>query len=470
MADGGAARVPPQDLDAEAAVLSAILTEPAALDEVREIMTPADCYADANRRIFETAIALADSGQPVDAVTVAAALRTTGKLEQIGGTPYLGQLAGSTPSVANLEAYARIVTQCRRRRDMISLCRETVAEAFGDVGDFEDWAQAFEAKAFALAHGPAAREPAEPMAALVPKTLTRMRNRRESGQKQPGISTGYVDLTKAIGGWESRLVYIIAGRPGMGKSSLMLGSCVEAAKDALKDETREFVLFASAEMPKEQLAERALAAEANIPLGQIRSGHVGRDEWKSLALASETLRKIPLLIDYVPGATASVLRSSVRRAAAKTGGRPRLVAIDYVQLLRGERQKGDTRETEVAGLMRQLVWLASEFECPIIVGSQLNRGLEARSVRDKRPQLSDLRESGALEQDAYGVLMLYRDDYYNKDSKNPGVLEVIVSKLRNGATGSVELRFIGDTTGIANLARADIDDDFPGEPEPSDES
>lgn len=449
MADGGATRIPPNDLDAEGAVLASCLLERAALDETREILSPEDFYADANRRIYETILELDASGQPPDAVTVASSLRTGGRLEQVGGMAYLAQLSGATPSVANVAAHARLVAQKARQRRLIALCWHYAAEGYGDVGDVDEWAQGLEARVYEQAHAKTEREPAEAMATLVPKSLTAIRERHEAGGKAPGLDTGWRDLTRAVGGWEKELVYIVAGRPGMGKSALMLGACVNAAKAG------SFALFVSAEMPKEQLAARALAAEANIRLSSIRSGNVQRGDWSSLTYAAQTLKDIPLMIDYAPGATAGIIRSSVRRASSKMGMRPALIAVDYLQVLRGERLKGDSREAEVAGLMRQMVWIAGEFGCPVLVGSQLNRGVEARSVRDKRPALSDLRESGAIEQDAYGVLMLYRDEYYNKGSDKPGVLEVIIGKLRNGATGTVELAFIGDSTGIANLASAE---------------
>jgi len=447
VADGGASRVPPSDLDAEAAVLAAVLLERSALDEAREILEPDDFYSAANKLIFRTAIELDAEGAPPDVVVISSRLRTAGKLEGIGGTPYLAQLSGGTPAVANLSAHARIVAQKARQRRLISVCHEYAANGYGDVGDVDEWAQSLESKIYQLAHGKTEREPAESLGVLVPRAVGNMRERQAAGGLPPGLETGWRDLTKAIGGWEKELPYVIAGRPGMGKSSLMLGACVNVAR---KD---EFAMFISAEMPKEQLAARALAAESQTPLSRIRSGNISESEWPSVLVAAEALRKIPLMIDYAPGATIGTIRSSVRRASSHMGRRPALLAIDYLQVLRGERQKGDSRETEVADLMRQMVWIASEFKCPVLVGSQLNRGVESRSVKDKRPQLADLRESGAIEQDAYGVLMLYRDEYYNKSSDKQGVLEVIIGKLRNGATGTVELHFAGESTRVSNLAR-----------------
>lgn len=449
MADGGGARVPQHDLDAEGAVLAAVFEDRAALDEVQEILTGPDFYADANRRIFDAILELVAIGQPPDVVTVAARLREQGRLAQIGGMPYLAQLAGSTPSTANVAAHARIVADKARQRQLVAVCQKHAAEGYGDVGNVSEWAQGLEAQVFSIAQARLEREPAEPMSDLMPKTVKRMQERKASGVPMVGLETGWVDVTRQIGGWEDCLPYVIAGRPGMGKTAFMLGACINVARPK-ENAPGDFAFFGSAEMPKEQLAQRALAAESNVPLQSIRGWDLNQTELNATLLAAENLRKMPLVIDYLPGATVATIRSSIRRASVLMKRKPRMIAIDYLQILKGERQSGDSRDTEVAGLMRGMVWIAAEFGCPVLVGSQLNRDCEKRP--DKRPQLSDLRESGGIEQDAYAVCFFYRDEYYNKRSSDVGVLEAIWAKLRNGATGTVKLHFQGDTTRISNLA------------------
>jgi replicative DNA helicase len=272
----------------------------------------------------------------------------------------------------------------------------------------------------------------------------------EVGGENPGLDTGWTALTSAIGGWEDSQTYVVAGRPGMGKSAAMLGACLNVARAG------NFAVFVSAEMPKDQLASRALAVESNLNMAALRAGKLKRaneiNEWATLVKAADRLKRHQLWIDYKPGATIGAIKSSIRKASAKQGGKkPRLIAIDYLQILKGERQKGDTRETEVASIMRGVLSIGAEFGCPVLLGSQLNRGVESRTVKDKRPALGDLRESGAIEQDAYGVIMLYRDEYYHPATEEPGVIEFIVAKNRNGGPKLVKLHFTADSTRISNL-------------------
>jgi replicative DNA helicase len=446
MANAAPVRVPPNDLDAEAAVLCAMLMDPTVLDALDGAITPADFYSDANRAIFQEALSLRGIGQPVDALTVMSALRDAGKLERIGGAPYLAQISDATPAVAHVEGHARIVSLKAQQRRLVSTCERYAAEGYGNVGDVAEWAQGLEREVFEAAHGGAQLDPAQPMSELAPAVLADTKARKEAGGVAPGLDTGWRDLTKAIGGWEDSLVYVVAGRPGMGKSALLLAACLNVAK------TGEMAVFVSAEMPKDQLASRALATESNISVSGVRAGKVTQDEYYSLTLAADRLKRWPLWLDFKQGATIGAIRSSIRKAAAAAKKKPRIIAIDYLQILTGQRGKGENRESEVAWLMRQMLSIAAEFKCPVLVGSQLNRGVESRAVKEKRPALGDLRESGAIEQDAYGVLMLYRDEYYHQASEDRGVLEVIIAKNRNGGAGTVRLHFTADSTRISNLA------------------
>jgi replicative DNA helicase len=441
-----AGRVPPSDLDAEGAVLCAALLDSAALDEAEGTLTASDFYADCNRRIWEAIVECRTAGQPADIVTVASLLRDQGRLAQIGGAPYLAQLANATPAIAHVEAHARIVVDKARQRRLIAIAQRYAAEGYCDIGSVEDWAQRFEREVFEATRGATERDPAESLATLVPDALSAIRERQEAGGRAPGADTGWRDLTNKIGGWEDGLVYVIAGRPGMGKSATMLGAALNIAKRG------ELAVFFSAEMPKDQLTARAVAAEANLDTMRVRSGKLNTDEFNSLCVAANRISRCPLWIDHKAGATAAMIRSSIRRASAKSQKKPRFVAVDYLQILKGKRDKGENREGEVSGLMREMLGIADEFQCPVIVGSQLNRGVENRAVKDKRPTLGDLRESGSIEQDAYGVLMLYRDEYYHEDSPDRGILEVIIAKNRNGGPGRVNLHFTAESTRISNLA------------------
>lgn len=437
-------RVPPSDLDAEAAVLCACLLAPESLDEIQDILKPSDFFSDANRLIFEVIRAQAGIGQPTDVVTVAATLRDSNKLDRIGGMSYLAQLADATPAVSHVEAHARIVADKARQRRLLTICQRHAVTGYS-IESIDGWAQELEREVFEVAHGGIEIDPAEPLADLAVSALGDIKRRMQVGGENPGLDTGWTALTSAIGGWEDSQTYVVAGRPGMGKSAVMLGACLNVAR------AEEFAVFVSAEMPKDQLASRALAVEANLNMANVRAGRLDRNQWATLVKAADRLKKHPLWIDYKPGATIGAIKSSIRKAAAKQGRKPRLVAIDYLQILKGDRQKGDSRETEVAGIMRGVLSIASEFKCPVLLGSQLNRGVESRTVKDKRPSLGDLRESGAIEQDAYGVIMLYRDEYYHPETEEPGVIEFIVAKNRNGGPKTVKLHFTPDSTRISNL-------------------
>lgn len=451
MADGAPGKTPPADLDAEAAVLCAVLHNGQVLDELADILSPVEFYADANRTIYEAALAVHATGQPVDIRTVWARLNDTGKAQRVGGTPYLAQLSDASPMVAHVEAHARIVVDKYRQRRLIGICQRYAVEGYGEIGSVDEWCQRIEHEVFEATQGRKERDPAEALATLVPDTMSGIKERQEIGGRAPGLATGWRDLTDKIGGWEHSVVYVVAGRPGMGKSAYMLGACLNVASKG------DLAIFFSAEMPKEQLAARALASEANLNMMALRSGKLSKEDFASLTVAAGRISKWPLWIDYKAGATVANIRSSIRKASAKAGKPPALVAVDYLQILKGHRSKGDSREVEVSGLMRETVEMAAEFKCPVILGSQINRAVESRNVKDKRPSLADLRESGAIEQDAYNVQLLYRDEYYHEDSPDRGILEVIIAKNRNGGPGKLQLAFTADSTRIRGLVEDEYD-------------
>lgn len=487
MSDAGAAlaRVPPSDLDAEAAVLSSILLDASAFDTVQDQLRPDHFYADANRRIYEAAFELSSSGRPVDVVSVAGFLRDRNRLDQIGGTPYLAQLADATPAVAHVGAHAQVVREKWRLRQLIAICQRYAAEGYAVPPDVQKFIDQAEQAIFDIART-AEGSSVEPIRDAVVRAFKILEEAERRGGGVTGIPTGFTRLDRQCSGMHSGDLYIVAGRPGMGKTSFVLNVALNVASarvapstgndeyfQAPAEEAGYGVLFCSLEMPKEQLAARLLASEARVDMSNIRSGSMSREDWSKLTEAASRLARLPLWLDDAPALTLMDLRAKVRRLQAEIArgdgpnrlGRLGLVVVDYLQLMQGRRDAG-SREQEISELSRGLKQLAKEMRVPVLALSQLNRAVETRTSKDKRPQLSDLRESGAIEQDADTILFIYRDDYYFKDSESKGVAEIIVAKQRNGPTGSVMTRFTAAYTRFDNLEAEELGvdqfDDFGG--------
>lgn len=445
------AQVTPSDLDAEAVALSAAINDRAAFDDVALILRPPHFYAEANRRIWEAALALDAEGRTVDVTSLAGYLRDKKQLEAVGGAAYLAQIVAGTPAVAHADEHARRVVEKWRSRRIIEECRRFAAVAHSDDVDDAQALALNAAQALSdIAQEDGVRGGPEGLDTLLPRTLDVVRERHRGGSPTYGVPTGLYDYDRKLGGCllNSHL-HIVAGRPGMGKTAFILALLAGAAKQGIG------AAAISVEMDREQLAMRFLAAESGIATDAVMSGSMREDKLEELALASERIDRLPLCIDDVTGgkATIGAIRASVRtmqRNLAARGARLGIVGIDYLQILDGEPQKGESREQEIARLTKRLLWMAQEFGVPVVVGSQLNRSVESRA--EKRPLLSDLRESGAIEQDAYTVTLLYRDEYYEPKSKDRGVLEANVGKNRNGSTGTVKLHFSAHSTGIHNLA------------------
>jgi replicative DNA helicase len=450
VADGAAeGRVPPSDLDAEAAVLSAILLDPEAFDRVQELLRSEHFYADANRRIYEAVVDLNSNGRPVDIVSVAGYLRDKGRLQQIGGSPYLAQLSDATPAVAHVEAHAKVIREKWRVRQLIGTCQRFAAEAYGDYGEADTFLQNSAQAVSEVVDAGEGSDPAELLSDVLPGTLKALGERARSGTGLSGVDTGLRALNARTGGLARGKVHVIGARPGMGKSTLLLQIARNVAARGLG------AIFASCEMTKDELALKLLSADARVDHHRVRSGRIERSEWPALAQAHGQLVKLPLCLRYCPGLTIPLLRATVRQQHNRLRARGvalGLVAVDYLQIMNGQRERGQSREEVVAGLMRGLLQVASEFDVPILVACQLNRSLESRSNKSKRPQLSDLRESGGIEQDAYTVTLLYRDDYYNRDSGQRGVLEANVAKTRGCPTGRAPLRISLEYSRVDDLA------------------
>lgn len=461
-----AGRVPPSDLDCEAAVLSACMLDPTAVDLVRTVIpNPRMMYADANFRILSAVYALADAGTPPDIVAVAGYLRDGNRLDQVGGTPYLAQLADATPSVAHVEDHARRIVEKARVRGMISVCQMFAAEGYGDIGPAEEWLGRAEQAVFEAAAAGTNEDGAEGIDPILKRVLGDVWD-RQSGRAAVtlGVPTCTDGLTRHMNGWRRGKVHIIAARPGVGKTAAGLQNAIECARSG------ELAVFVSLEMEKWELVLRAISQYARVDGKRLEMGQMNREEINRVLTAAEMLAKLPLVFDYCPGATVAHVRSVVRRAQSEDrkarGADTKLgmVVVDYVQLMKGHGNAAN-RENEVAGLSRGLNELAGETRAALLALCQLNREVESRGGKDaatkgKRPLMSDLRESGALEQDAYTVLGLYRDEYYFADTVDKGIAEFIVLKLRGGTIGTVRSKWTGEYTRFDDLAPEEFD---PGE-------
>ncbi len=476
-----AGRVPPHDLGAEAAVLSACLLDRDALDSVLELLEPEYFYSDANRLVYDACRTLSMEGTPIDVVSVAAWLRSREQIQRVGGASYLGQLVDATPAVAHVGAHARVVKEKWRLRRVIAVCQRYAAEGYGDVGQAQQFIDGAEQALYDIARTPETST-VFPLKEVLTTTFKQISEAAERGDQITGIPTRYIDLDKKMAGLHRGDLLIIAARPGMGKTSFVLNLAVNVAQPQLirvagpnedgygaqnAEKPGYGVAVFSLEMPKEQVAARMVCCEARVDLGKLRQGRLTQDDWANLTSAASTLANLPVWIDDTPAISLLELRAKVRRLQAdylrkygKDEGAPGLgcIIIDYLQLMRG-RKGVNSREQEISEISRGLKQLAKELKVPVIALSQLNRGVETRGGKDKRPMLSDLRESGAIEQDADTIVFIYRDEYYNQDTTEArGIAELIIAKQRNGPTGTVKTRFIGSCTRFENLAPGDYDE------------
>ena len=468
-----AGRIPPSDVDAEAAVLSSILLSNEAFDTVQEILTMDHFYVEANRRVYEAIVELSSKNRSVDIVSVAGYLRDRGRLDQIGGTPYLAHLVDATPAVAHVDEHARTIREKWRLRSLIATCQRFAAEGYGDCGDVQEFVDEAEQAIFELARTKAESD-IVPVRDAIRQAFDVLTAARQNGGGVTGFSSGFVELDRRTSGLHKGDLYIVAGRPGMGKTSFVLNVAANVAAPKLVssgipgapaiEKSGDGVAFFSLEMPREQLASRILASEARVNMANLRSGQVSPDDWNKLTEAAARMGRLPLWLDDTPAISILDLRAKLRRLQAELRRHPDgpkdlgLVAIDYLQLMSG-RKGVNSREQEISEISRGLKQLAKEMQVPVMALSQLNRSVETRTTKDKRPQLSDLRESGAIEQDADAIMFIYRDEYYFEDSPHKGQAEVIVAKQRNGPTGTVRVKFTEQYTRFDNLASDDYDFD-----------
>jgi len=432
--------LPPQNIEAEESILGGLLLDPEAIGRIAHLLAPEAFYISAHSEIYKAALALHRSNKQTDLIAVASWLQDRDLLDSIGGTSKLAQLVERTVSAANIDRYALLVADKAVRRQLIA-----AGNAIGQLGydttlELDVVLDRAEQEIFRLTQ----QRPQGGLVSLA-DTLIDAYTELENLQEEtvlPGVDCGFYDLDAMTGGFQRSDLIVIAGRPSMGKTALGLGVAANIAK-----QHRLPVAIFSLEMSKEQLAQRLLAAEAGIESNRLRSGRVTHSELEQLAMAIGTLSELPIFIDDSATLTVMQMRSQVRRLQAEHKGRLGLVLLDYLQLMEGG---GDNRVQELSKITRSLKTLAREIDAPTIALSQLSRGVESRT--NKRPMLSDLRESGSIEQDADLVIMLYRDAYYNPDSPDRNVAEVIIAKHRNGPTGTIKLLFQPELTKFENLA------------------
>ncbi|MCE2512859.1 MAG: replicative DNA helicase [Acidimicrobiia bacterium] len=441
-------RVPPHNLVAEESLLGAMLLSRDAIADALETVAPEQFYRPAHARVFEAVRDLYGAGDPADAVTVAEVLERSGTLEAIGGLDGLLSLQMNTPATSNAASYARIVHENHTLRRLIEVAGEIAELGYGrpdDVTKAVDWAENL---MYQVAQGQVGDNTLQ-LSALLDGTLDRLEELYEHGGSITGTETGYKDLDKLLSGLQPSSLYVVGGRPSMGKTSFALGMASHAAIRGQRP-----VLVFSLEMGHMELTQRLLCAEARIDSTKMRDGRLGDEDWDAITRAMGRLSSAPMWIDDNPNVTVMEIRARARRLKSQVGDLA-MVVVDYLQLMTG-RQSADNRQVEVAEISRGLKILARELECPVVALSQLSRNLEMR--QQKRPMLADLRESGAIEQDADVVMFIYRDEVYNPDNADTaGTAEVIVAKNRNGPTATTTLAFLSRFTTFANFAaRANI--------------
>jgi replicative DNA helicase len=434
----------PHSVEAEQAVLGGLMLDNKRLDAVLEVVTEEDFFRDDHRQIFRMMRRLADDSQPLDAITLSEELHRHNELERIGGLGYLVELAANTPSAANIAAYAKIVRERSTLRQLISAAQEISKSSFNPSGlDSDDLLQLAEKRVAEIAEDRPKEGGLLGVNDLLKATVQRIDELFRSGDDITGVSCGLADLDVRTSGWQPGELIILAARPSMGKTALALNF----VETAIFTQPKPVLVF-SMEMPAAALVMRMMSSVGRIDQGKIRNGKLTEEDWPKLSAAVSKLKDKPLFIDDTAGLNPQELRARVRRIAREHGN-PGMIMVDYLQLMQvAGRSEGRTQE--ISEISRSLKALAKEFDCPVIALSQLNRGVEQRP--NKRPMNSDLRESGAIEQDADVILFIYRDEYYNEDSPEKGVAELIIGKQRNGEIGTCRAAFIGKYTRFENLA------------------
>jgi replicative DNA helicase len=440
-------RIPPHSMEAEQSVLGGLLLDNAAFDKIADLVGEGDFYRDEHKRIYRQISKLLANNKPVDVVTVAESLDLAGEGNETGGLAYLGELAANTPSAANIRRYAEIVRERAILRQLVTAGDEIAGSAFNPLGrDPKQLLDEAEAKVFAIAEGGSRHQSGfqhiNPLLTQVVERIQELHD-RDNPSDITGVPTGYHDLDAKTSGLQAGDLLIIAGRPSMGKTSLALNMAEHVAIEVGLP-----VAVFSMEMGGTQLAMRMLSSVGKLDAHRVRTGRLNDDEWARLSYALGKMHEAPLYIDETPALNPIDLRARARRLHRQCG-KLGLIIIDYLQLM-SVAGHGENRATEISEISRSLKSLAKELSVPVIALSQLNRSLEQRP--NKRPVMSDLRESGAIEQDADVIMFIYRDEVYNPDTPDKGSAEIIIGKQRNGPIGMTRLTFVGEYTRFENFA------------------
>lgn len=453
MSDLFADRTPPHNIEAEQAVLGAIFLEPSAVTTASEVLIPEDFYRTSHQLIFAVMMDLAGRGEPVDVVTVTAGLQNEKRLEEAGGVSYLAELADSAPTAANIEYYCGIVEEKSLLRRLIRTATSIVSDGYSREDDIDTILDDAEKNILDVAQRKRVSE-FRPIKDILMETYDNIEMLQNRKGDITGTPTGFIELDRMTAGFQKSDFIIVAARPSVGKTAFALNIAQNVAT-----RTEANVAIFSLEMGAQQLAMRMLCAEGNIDAQKLRTGRLEEEDWQKLTMAMGSLSRAGIYIDDTPGIRVNDIRTKCRRLKQEKG--LDMVVIDYLQLILGTggQRRSENRQQEVSEISRTLKAMARELDVPVIALSQLSRSVEAR--QDKRPMMSDIRESGSIEQDADIVAFLYRDDYYDKESDKQNIIEIIIAKQRNGPVGTVELAFIKEYNKFVNLDRKHNAGDMP---------
>jgi replicative DNA helicase len=439
-------KLPPQNVEAEQSILGGILIENDAINKVTEILTPDDFYRDAHRKIYNALINLTERDEPADLVTLTNELRKLNQLDAVGGASYVASLIDSVPTAANIEYYAKIVKEKAILRKLIQTSTEIITQSYEDRGDVESFIDEAERAIFQISER-RVKPSFYPIRDIVKQSFKTIERLFERKELVTGVPSGFRELDQKTAGFQPSDLIIVAGRPSMGKTAF----CLNVAQYAAIEKKTPIAIF-SLEMSKEQLVIRMLCSEARVEGTKLRTGFLIESDWPRLTLAAGNISEAPIFIDDSAALSVLELRAKARRLKAEHG--LGMIVVDYLQLMKG-RLRAESRQQEISEISRSLKALAKDLAVPVIAVSQLSRRTEER--QGMRPQLSDLRESGAIEQDADLILFIYRDEVYNRSEDNPnrGKAEVIIGKQRNGPIGKVDLAFLDKYTTFKDLYKGE---------------
>ncbi|WP_088072050.1 replicative DNA helicase [Gottfriedia luciferensis] len=445
-------RTPPQNIEAEQAVLGAVLLDSEALIPTSERLLPDDFYRAAHQKIFEAMLKIASRNEPLDVITLTSELANQGVLEEVGGVSYLNDLLASVPTASNVDYYAKIVEEKSTLRRLIRTATNIVTESYTPEVPVDVILNEAEKSILKVSQRTNVSG-FQSIKDVVMTTFSKIETLFNQRGEITGVPTGFTDLDRMTAGFQPNDLIIVAARPSVGKTAFALNIAQNVAT-----KTDENVAIFSLEMGADQLVMRMLCAEGNINAQALRTGNLEQEDWNKLTMAASSLAGTGIYIDDTPGIRVNDIRAKCRRLKQEHG--LGMILIDYLQLIQGNGKSGENRQQEVSEISRSLKGLARELKVPLIALSQLSRSVESR--QDKRPMMSDIRESGSIEQDADIVAFLYRDDYYDKESENKNIIEIIIAKQRNGPVGTVSLAFVKEYNKFVNLERRFTDEQAPG--------